>query len=59
MPASGSPCRQRAELAEAMDLPPGSRVLDVAAGNGNATLAFAVAGAVIHRLCRYAADARP
>ena len=28
-------------LAEAMDLPPGSRVLDVAAGNGNATLAFA------------------
>lgn len=29
------------ELAEAMDLKPGSRVLDVAAGNGNATLAFA------------------
>ncbi len=28
-------------LAEAMDLPPGARVLDVAAGNGNATLAFA------------------
>ena len=28
-------------LAEAMDLEPGSRVLDVAAGNGNATLAFA------------------
>jgi SAM-dependent methyltransferase len=28
-------------LAEAMDLKPGSRVLDVAAGNGNATLAFA------------------
>lgn len=28
-------------LAEAMDLAPGSRVLDVAAGNGNATLAFA------------------
>lgn len=28
-------------LAEAMDLPPDSRVLDVAAGNGNATLAFA------------------
>lgn len=29
------------ELAEAMDLKPGSTVLDVAAGNGNATLAFA------------------
>jgi SAM-dependent methyltransferase len=28
-------------LAEAMDLRPGARVLDVAAGNGNATLAFA------------------
>ncbi len=28
-------------LADAMDLRPGSRVLDVAAGNGNATLAFA------------------
>ena len=28
-------------LAEAMDLTPGARVLDVAAGNGNATLAFA------------------
>src|SRR4051794_23304826 len=28
-------------LAEAMDLPPDSKVLDVAAGNGNATLAFA------------------
>ncbi len=28
-------------LAESMDLPTGSRVLDVAAGNGNATLAFA------------------
>ena len=28
-------------LAEAMDLRPGSRVLDVAAGNANATLAFA------------------
>lgn len=28
-------------LAEAMDLAPGSRVLDVAAGNGNATLAMA------------------
>lgn len=28
-------------LAEAMDLVPGARVLDVAAGNGNATLAFA------------------
>jgi SAM-dependent methyltransferase len=28
-------------LAEAMDVKPGSRVLDVAAGNGNATLAFA------------------
>ncbi len=29
------------ELAEATDLTPGSSVLDVAAGNGNATLAFA------------------
>lgn len=29
------------DLAEAMDLTPGSKVLDVAAGNGNATLAFA------------------
>jgi SAM-dependent methyltransferase len=29
------------ELAESMDIGPGSRVLDVAAGNGNATLAFA------------------
>lgn len=29
------------QLAEAMDLQPGSSVLDVAAGNGNATLAFA------------------
>ncbi len=29
------------DLAEAMDLKPGSSVLDVAAGNGNATLAFA------------------
>ena len=29
------------ELAEAMDLAPDSRLLDVAAGNGNATLAFA------------------
>ncbi len=29
------------ELAEAVDLTPGSKVLDVAAGNGNATLAFA------------------
>lgn len=28
-------------LAETMDLTPGSKVLDVAAGNGNATLAFA------------------
>ncbi len=28
-------------LAEALDLRPGSKVLDVAAGNGNATLAFA------------------
>ena len=28
-------------LAEAMDLAPGAKVLDVAAGNGNATLAFA------------------
>jgi ubiquinone/menaquinone biosynthesis C-methylase UbiE len=29
------------ELAESMELPPGAKVLDVAAGNGNATLAFA------------------
>ncbi len=29
------------ELAEAMDMMPGAKVLDVAAGNGNATLAFA------------------
>lgn len=29
------------ELADAADMTPGSRVLDVAAGNGNATLAFA------------------
>ncbi|KIC38221.1 SAM-dependent methlyltransferase [Ruegeria sp. ANG-R] len=29
------------ELAEAMDMMPGTKVLDVAAGNGNATLAFA------------------
>lgn len=29
------------ELAEAADIVPGSRVLDVAAGNGNATMAFA------------------
>ena len=29
------------ELAETLDLPPGARVLDVAAGNGNATMAFA------------------
>ena len=28
-------------LAEAMDLAPGARVVDVAAGNGNATLAMA------------------
>ena len=35
------------ELAEAMDLTPGSPVLDVAAGNGNATLAFARRGATV------------
>ncbi|MEO1026017.1 MAG: class I SAM-dependent methyltransferase [Pseudomonadota bacterium] len=29
------------DLAEALDLTPGAKVLDVAAGNGNATLAFA------------------
>lgn len=29
------------DLAEALDLKPGAKVLDVAAGNGNATLAFA------------------
>jgi ubiquinone/menaquinone biosynthesis C-methylase UbiE len=33
------------ELAERMDMTPGDRVLDVAAGNGNATLAFARRGA--------------
>ncbi len=32
------------QLAEAMDLPPGTEILDVAAGNGNATLAFARRG---------------
>lgn len=32
-------------LAEAMDLPPGARALDVAAGNGNVTLALARRGA--------------
>ncbi len=32
------------QLAETMDLPPGAAVLDVAAGNGNATLAFARRG---------------
>lgn len=32
------------QLAEAMDLSPGAEVLDVAAGNGNATLAFARRG---------------
>ncbi len=32
------------QLAEAMDLPVGAKVLDVAAGNGNATLAFARRG---------------
>ncbi|MBV9811360.1 MAG: class I SAM-dependent methyltransferase, partial [Acetobacteraceae bacterium] len=31
-------------LAETMDLPPGAAVLDVAAGNGNASLAFARRG---------------
>ncbi|MFC7476601.1 class I SAM-dependent methyltransferase [Dankookia sp. GCM10030260] len=34
-------------LAEAMDLPAGSNVLDVAAGNGNATLAFARRGCAV------------
>lgn len=34
-------------LCEAMDLPAGARVLDVAAGNGNATLAAARRGAVV------------
>lgn len=33
------------ELAETMDMVPGASVLDVAAGNGNATLAFARRGA--------------
>lgn len=32
------------ELAETMDMVPGAKVLDVAAGNGNATLAFARRG---------------
>jgi ubiquinone/menaquinone biosynthesis C-methylase UbiE len=32
------------QLAETLDLPPGAAVLDVAAGNGNATLAFARRG---------------
>ncbi len=32
------------QLAETMDLPAGAKVLDVAAGNGNATLAFARRG---------------
>lgn len=32
------------QLAESLDLPPGATVLDVAAGNGNATLAFARRG---------------
>jgi ubiquinone/menaquinone biosynthesis C-methylase UbiE len=32
------------QLAETLDLPPGAKVLDVAAGNGNATLAFARRG---------------
>lgn len=34
-------------LAEALDLTPGARVLDVAAGNGNATLAFARRGSAV------------
>jgi SAM-dependent methyltransferase len=34
-------------LAEAMDLAPGSQVLDVAAGNGNVTLAMARRGAMV------------
>lgn len=33
------------QLAETMDMVPGAKVLDVAAGNGNATLAFARRGA--------------
>ena len=33
------------ELAETMDMVPGEKILDVAAGNGNATLAFARRGA--------------
>jgi len=32
------------QLAETLDLPPGAEVLDVAAGNGNSTLAFARRG---------------
>ena len=35
------------QLAEAMDLPTGAQVLDVAAGNGNATLAFARRGCAV------------
>ena len=35
------------QLAEALDLPVGTPVLDVAAGNGNATLALARRGATV------------
>jgi hypothetical protein len=41
-PSSARPCRSSGErLCEAVDLRAGERVLDVAAGNGNATLAAA------------------
>ena len=48
------------ELCEALDLRPGSKVLDVAAGNGNATLAAARrwCDVDLDRLCAGAARAR-
>ena len=48
-------------LCEALDLHAGMRVLDVAAGNGNATLAAAPAlvRGHLHRLCPGAARSRP
>ncbi len=48
-------------VCEAVDLHAGERVLDVAAGNGNATLAAARRSrrGDLHRLCRCAARARP
>ena len=48
------------ELAETADVAPGSTVLDVAAGNGNATLAFAAPLVLGHldRLCGKSAQRR-